>query len=214
MGGYGSGRQGGRLLAEEALRIDIAWMLRKGLAVEGAQKRGSLRWTCGGQPSGDVSYRCDMRDLENAELELRFTVTTRATDSAKSYIQRIRLTHTRPHLGGRRWWMHCPRNGSRVRMLFAPAGGEMFASRKAWGIAYRSQRQTKRDNLFERLFRLQRRLGCEEGWEMPIRRPKGMHYRTYARLEEQYWQLDAQCAVEMILALSRFGSFPSLEELS
>lgn len=213
MGGYGSGRQGGKPLAEEALRIDIAWMLREGLAEEGTLKSGSLRWTCGGQPSGDVSYSCDMRDLESSVLELRFTVTRRATGSAQSYVQRIRLSYTRPHLGGRRWWMHCPHDGRRVRKLFMPAGGDVFANRKAWGIAYRTQRQTKRDNLFERLFRLQRRLGCEEGWEMPIRRPKGMHHRTYARLEEEYWQLDAKCAAEMMRALSRFGSFPSLEKL-
>ena len=175
-------------------------MLREGLAEEGALKSGSLGWSCGGQPSGNVSYSCDMRDLENSVLELRFTVTKWATDSAKSYVQPIRLSHTRPHLGGRRWWMHCPHNGTRIQNLFMPAGGDVFACRKAWGIAYRSQRQTKRDNLFERLFRLQRRLGCEEGWEMPIRRPKGMHHRTYARLEEEYWQLDAQCAVELMRA--------------
>ena len=30
MGGYGSGRRGGRPLAEEAKRIDLGWMLRTG----------------------------------------------------------------------------------------------------------------------------------------------------------------------------------------
>ena len=198
MGGYGSGRQSRKPLAEEELRIDIAWMLRKGLAEQGVLKSGTLRWTYGDQPSGNVSYSCDMRDPANSALALRFTVTRYNADGPRSHVQRIRLSQTRPNFGGVRWWMHCPHNGDRVRKLFMPAGGDVFARRKAWGIAYRSQRQTKRDNLFEQLFRLQRRLGCEEGWEMPIRRPKGMHRSTYSRLEEEYWRLDELCAVEMM----------------
>lgn len=199
-------------MAEEALRIDFAWMLRQGLARPGQLRRGTLRWTSHGQPSGNVSYTCDMRDFDSAGLELRYTVTRHSTGTAKSCVQRIPLCHTRPHFGGRRWWMQCPHSGERVGKLYVPAGGDVFASRKAWRIGYRSQRQTERDNLFERLFRLQRRLGCPEGWEMPIRRPKGMHHRTYARLEEEYWQLDAQCAIAMMQALARFGGFPALKK--
>ena len=54
----------------------------------------------------------------------------------------------------------------------------------------------------ERLFAIQRRLGCETGWDMPIRRPKGMWRRTYERLENRYWELDAECSREMALAFA------------
>lgn len=159
---------------------------------------GSLRWTCRGEPTGNVSYTCNMRDPEDSYLELRFTVTRHSTGEKKDYVQRIHLSSTRPYFGGRRWWMHCPVNGSRVGKLYVPSGGDTFASRKAWAIGYRSQRLAERDKPFEALFRLQRRLGCPEGWEQPIRRPKGMWRRTYERLEEEYWELDAQCAVTMM----------------
>lgn len=207
MGGYGSGRQHGKPLAEEALRIDIAWMLRKGMAMPGRSITGKLSWTCRGEPSGNVSYTCDMRDPDHATLELRFTVTRRSTGEAKDYVQRIRLTYTQPHFGGRRWWMHCPHTGERVGKLYAPAGGDTFASRSAWRIGYRSQRQTERDNLFDRLNRLQRKLGTPEGWEQPVWRPKGMHHRTYSRLEQQYWQLDRLCGQAMAQVMARFDRF-------
>jgi hypothetical protein len=205
MGGYGSGRQGGRPIAEHSLRVDFGWMIRKGLAVPGGWRKGNLRWTCRGEPSGDVSYSCDMTDPENSWLELRFSVPDRANGGRKHHTQRIQLSYTVPEFGGKRWWMHCPINGARVGKLYVPPGGDIFASRRAWRMGYHSQRIPDRDKPFEALFRLQRRLGCTEGWEMPIRRPKGMHHRTFAKLEERYWQLDQQCGVEMAGALAMLG---------
>jgi hypothetical protein len=208
MGGYGSGRQYGRPLAEEARRIDLAWMIRKGLAVPGAYRSGTLSWTCGNDPAGRIGFTCDMREPDSGELVLQYTITDRWGDDARDYKHRIRLSCTQPHFGGRRWWMHCPVNGQRVGKLYMPSDANVFASRTAWRLGYRSQRITERDAVFERLFRLQRRLGCTEGWEMPIRRPKGMHHRTFAKLEDQYWRLDHQCGVEMAGALEILrGSF-------
>lgn len=201
MGGYGSGRRCGDPVAEEALRIDIAWMVRAGRAVPGATVSGNLGWTCGGEPAGNVSYTCDMFDPDNATLELRFTVTRRSTGEAKDYRQRVRLSYTVPNYGGKRWWMHCPATGERVGKLFCPAGAELFASRKAYRIGYRSQRVTKRDAVFERLFKLQKRLGCEQGWGNWITRPKGMHHRTFERLADEYEYLDALCGAEMMATL-------------
>ena len=204
MGGYGSGRQGGRPIAEHCLKIDLAWMLRKGLAVPGGWRSGQLRWSCNGEPHGNIAYSCDMTDPERGELVLRFT-TGASRGDPKDHVQRIDLSYTEPELGGKRWWMHCPVNGARVGKLYVPPGGDIFASRKAWRIGYRSQRGTAQDRTFEKLFRLQRRLGCEEGWEMPIYRPKGMHHRTFAKLESQYWQIDEECGRAMAGTLARLG---------
>lgn len=204
MGGYGSGRQNGRPIAEHCLKIDLVWLLRKGFAIPGGLRSGQLHWSCNGEPHGNITYSCDMTDPERGELVLRFT-TGASRGDPKDHVQRIRLSYTVPKLGGKRWWMHCPVNGARVVKLYVPPGGDIFASRKAWRIGYQCQRAASHDRPFEALFKLQRRLGCTEGWEMPIYRPKGMHHRTFAKLLDRYWQLDRQCGIEMAGVLARLG---------
>jgi len=196
MGGYGSGQRYGGPTADESRRIDIAWMIRKRFAIPGAILSGTLSWSRGDEPAGNISYTADMFDPQHAALVLKYTITE--SSEKRDYTQRIRLSYTVPQYGGKRWWMHCPVNGQRVGKLYMPLNAEAFASRTAWRLGYQSQRVAKRDAVFERLFRLQKKLGCPQGWEMPIRRPKGMHRRTYARLEEEYWYLDALCAAEMM----------------
>lgn len=196
MGGFGSGRGGGRPTAEQSLRIDLAWMLREGLAREGCSVPGTLRWNCGGEPAGSISYVANMSEPGDEGLLLKFS--RGEGGGSESVEQRVRLTYTEPNFGGKRWWMICPYRGLRVGKLYLPPGGDRFASRKAWQIGYQSQRIAERDRPFEALFRLQKRLGCLQGWEQPIRRPKGMHHSTYSRLEEEYWRLDELCAVEMM----------------
>lgn len=198
MGGYGSGRQYGRPTADASLFVDIAWMVRTKRAVPGANSSGSLSWTRRGEPSGNISYTCDMRDLDAAMLELKFKVTPRTTGKATDHHQKIPLSYTVPHYGGKRWWMHCPVNQMRVGKLYVPTGGDIFASRKAWRLGYHSQRISDRERPFEALNRLQKRLGCEQGWGNYIRRPKGMHHRTFDRLLDEYDHLDGLCGLEMM----------------
>jgi len=207
MGGYGSGRHEGRPLAESCLFIDLAWMIRTGRALPRAFRQGSLTWTNRGQPSGNINYSCDMRDLDAAFLELRFTVKTRSTGTSRDHVQKIRLSNTQPNFGGRRWWMHCPNSGARVGRLFVPPGGELFASRQAWRLGYQSQRSSDHDKPFDALFRLQRKVGGRVGWEAGLAdRPKGMWHRTYDRYWLQYWGLDDACSVAMASAVLKFGT--------
>ncbi|RVQ65803.1 hypothetical protein EKN06_12820 [Croceicoccus ponticola] len=204
MGGWGSGKSGGRPKADESLRIDFAWMMRSGYVRPGSFTRGSLVWTCRDRPSGNITYTCDMRDHANASMELRFTVTTRSTGAKRDYVQRVPLSFTVPHLGGKRWWMHCPVSGDRVGKLYCPPGDDIFASRGALRLGYHSQRITARDRPFERVFALQKKLGCPQGWESGLYRPKGMWRRTFERHMERYLELDDQCAAVMLAMRDRF----------
>ncbi|AKQ42530.2 hypothetical protein CP97_11555 [Aurantiacibacter atlanticus] len=119
-------------------------------------------------------------------------------DDAEQVRQTVTLCHTVPHYGGKRWWMICPYRGIRVGKLYIPPGGDRFASRKAWRLGYQSQRDTPRDVPFERLFRLQEKLGCERGWGQYPRKPKGMWWRTYWQHMERFGKLDAECSSEMM----------------
>jgi hypothetical protein len=198
MGGYGSGRQYGRPVVEQCLFVEIGWMLKNGRAVVGRSVRGILRWSSRGQETGSISYEADMRDPEAAMLRLSYS-----RDKGPLITQSIMLCYTKPHFGGRRWWMICPHSQDMCAKLFLPPGGDSFASRSAWRLGYYSQRETERDRVFSKLFKLQKRLGCTQGWEMSIRRPKGMWQRTFDRHDQRYWELDAICSAEMDSVLAR-----------
>lgn len=204
MGGYGSGRQDGRPIKEEGLTIDLALMLRNGWIKDGQRGSGTLHWTVNGERRSSICHAYDLTFPDHAEIRLNWR-SRRFGDGWEERKQTIRLTYTQPRFGGRRWWMICPVRGDRIGKLYLPNGGDIFAGRKAWRIAYQSQRNAHRDRVFERLFAIQRRLGTPEGWEQPIWRPKGMWRSTYERLESRYWELDALCSVEMMAALRTLG---------
>ena len=201
MGGWGSGRSGGRPVKEDGTTLDLALMMRKGWVTDGRCGRGQLTWSDGTGWSASIGYSYDLIDPADASLTLDY----RNRQGGGEWVprrQKVRLVYNVPPYGGRRWWMVCPVYYHRVAKLYLPAGGDIFAGRTAWKLAYRSQRSQSRDKAFERLFAIQRRLGCETGWDMPIRRPKGMWRRTYERLEKRYWELDAECSREMALAFA------------
>ncbi len=203
MGGFGSGRFGGRPTADMSKKIDLAWMIRVGKAVPGQWISGGLSWNCGGQAAGTISYVANMEDECDSYLRLQYW---RGSAEDRQHVeQNVRLVFTEPNFGGRRWWMICPSKGIRVAKLYMPNGGDCFASRKAWRLAYHSQRVGRRDRPFEKLFRLQRKLGSEQGWEAPLRRPKGMHAKTFERHWERYYELDGECAVAMMRAFRLLG---------
>ena len=96
MGGYNSGRAGGRPTADMSKRI----------AVPGSTTAGTLSWNIGGDPAGSISYTADMADLDTAELRLSYT--RGEGDECEHVKQTVRLTYSEPNFGGRRWWMICP----------------------------------------------------------------------------------------------------------
>ena len=205
MGGFGSGRTGGSPTADMSKRIDIAWMIRTRRAIPGAIISGILNWSFGDSPAGSISYTANMVDADCARLDLKYTRGSGA--DAEKVEQCIWLSYTQPNFGGKRWWMSCPYKGIRVGKLYLPNGGDRFASRQAWRLGYHSQRVAHRDRAFEKLFRLQKKLGSPTGFESPLYRPKGMWQRTYEKHLERYWELDEECGHEMAFMMNRFGLF-------
>jgi hypothetical protein len=73
----------------------------------------------------------------------------------------IELATTPQPFGGRRWWFVCPRTGARVAKLHLPPGVSTFASRRAYRLAYKCQRETPYDRAIRRALKLRRRSGGE-----------------------------------------------------
>jgi hypothetical protein len=92
--------------------------------------------------------------------------------------------------GGRRWWWICPRTGRRATKLYLPNGALTFASRQAYRLAYRCQRETNYDRALRRAFKLRDRLGADGGIGDYVAKPKWMRIKTYDRKLEEIWQAE------------------------
>jgi len=181
MGGYRSGRSGGRPTVEDGLTLDLAKLRRDGAFGPGYGWGGTLRWTDGysGRHIGSVGYE-GFLNQEYGRVRLTYTSTLWDGEKHDSDYW-IDLATTPQPFGGRRWWFICPRTGERVAKLHLPPGAFTFASRRAHKLAYRSQRETPRDRALGRAFKLRRRLGDQGGIGEEIAKPKGMRWRTFDR---------------------------------
>jgi len=80
------------------------------------------------------------------------------------------------------WWWTCPRSNRRARKLYLPISARHFWSRRAYGLAYASQREGGHDRALRRVRKLYHRLGAEPAdGELPDK-PKRMRWVTYNRL--------------------------------
>jgi hypothetical protein len=185
MGGYGSGRTGGRATTDSGLTLTLSKLLRDQLFRPGCAWSGSLVWTntTTGERIGSISYEAHLRQ-ESGSVRLRYS-TTRWDGGRRESDYWIELETTPQPFGGRRWWFICPRTGRRVAKLYLPNGATTFASRQAYRLAYRSQRETPYDRALRRAFKLHAKLGADGGIGDHIPKPKWMRWRTYDRHLEQ-----------------------------
>lgn len=156
MGSILSGRRNGKPLVENCLTIDLARIMRLAPIGLGQSGHGELHWSIDGQQLGAIRFRLDLREIETARLILYFYA-VQPNGERVPRKQTIALATTPQHLGGKRWWLRCPVTGKRVRTLHLPPERNRFASREAWGLAYRVERLDHFDRPFEKLFRVQRR---------------------------------------------------------
>jgi hypothetical protein len=166
MGGPGSGWQGAKnAVVDDGLVLSVSDLMRKAALIAGTRTQGSWVWRHGYGSRNDqviatIGYEGDLVDPAAAWMRLHY----RANGEAVDY--RVRLTTTRPHYGGLRWWFLCPivrPDGGpprRVAKLYLPQGSRYFGSRAAYGLTYRSCQESGK---FSGMFReLAARMGMDE----------------------------------------------------
>jgi hypothetical protein len=187
MGGFGSGRSGGRPTTDSGLTLNLSQLRRDGLFRPGFAGAGSLIWTNTktGERTGSIAYEAHLGE-ENGRVRLRYTTTRRDGEKRESDYW-IQLETTPQPFGGRRWWFICPHTGRRAAKLYLPNGAFTFASRQACRLVYASQREQSHDRASRRAFKLRGKLGAEGGIGDFIPKPKWMRWPTYERkLEEVF----------------------------
>lgn len=187
MGGMGSGsRNRWASKTDEFHRLDLADFKREWFE---RHLSGTVRWSRGGHQTGAISYR-----LAPDHFRLIYTVPSR--EGRREIVEPFRLAFTEQPLGGRRRWIVCPSCGRRCRVLY---GGVNFRCRQCHRATYPSQYEPFRVGGFSAIDRVREKLGGEPGLANPFpRKPKGMHWRTYRRLEAADWQ--AAETLERVLA--------------
>ena len=206
MGGYGSGRRGGRatvegcasllaLDAKRAMRPVLAAHRDRGLRPGEVMNAGPIRfaWTRegGAGPWAAVAVSLELGpDRGRAWLTLVHQAGRRTTGPLD---QRVRLEAVPCRFGGARWWWVCPATGRRAATLYLPVGGARFLSRQAYGLAYASQREDWIDRAHRHAARVHKRLGSPQrsafGATPP--KPKWMRWPTYERLAAELQEVDA-----------------------
>ena len=163
MGGYGSGRSGGRPTTESGLTLTLSKLLRGQLFRPGCAWGGSIVWTytSTGERVGSIGYEAHLGP-DSGRVRLKYT-TTRWDGEKRESDYWIQLETTPQPFGGRRWWFICPRTGRRAAKLYLPNGAFTFASRQAYRLAYACQREPAHDRALRRAFKLRGKLGAEGG---------------------------------------------------
>ena len=199
MGGFGSGRHGGKSTMGDMHVLDIRKIARAGRLTPG-QSFG-WQWTCNDEKIASINMRTDTD---------RVTLDYRARDrggewQAMNYP--VRLSWTPCTYGGQRAWWLCPAVGCgrRVAVLY---GGKVYACRHCHQLAYKTQREQLHGRAGSKADKLRNRLQ----WEVGILngngiKPKGMHWATFARLQARH---DALVNQTLAGVMAKFGPLREL----
>ena len=190
MGGFGSGRSGGRPTVEHGLTLNLYRLIRTKAVVPGQSLGGSIVWTrvSTGERTASIGYEARLT-ADSGRVRLYYTRTTYGGEKRDSDYS-ISLATTPQPFGGRRWWFQCPKTGDLVSQLYLPNGASTFASRRAYRLGYSCQRETPRDRSLSRAFALREKIGGQGGIGDYILKPKGMHRRTYERAMERVFEAE------------------------
>jgi hypothetical protein len=204
MGGYGSGRSGGRPTVESGLTLDLQRLFKTGWLKAGARTSGLLRWTLvrTGEETASIGFESDLGQ-EAGYVQLRWTSTNQRSGEKSQRENHITLTTSPQPFGGRRWFFICPRTGQNAKKLHLPSGADTFASRKAYRLGYQSQRESPRDRSSSRAFALRGKIGGKGGIGDYIAKPKGMHARTFKRAMEKVYAAEEIVDAHAALLLDR-----------
>jgi hypothetical protein len=173
-----------RATCESCKSIDVRRWHRQGRLRPG--QYFSWSWTCGGEPSGSINVR-----TETDAVVLMYRSRSYGENDWKSVQQRVPITWTACHIGGRRPWFECVVYstgrycGRRVAVLYG--AGKFFACRRCYDLAYASQHEALHHRGLGKAQKIRMRLGGSPNMLEPFPdKPKGMHWRTYEQLRSSY----------------------------
>ncbi len=205
MGGYGSGRTGGRPTFESTATYKLSAKILRSIP-HGVDCKACGKLTWGDE--FELRYELDATQRPGPV----FRVSHAMRDAYEREITyEIGMVSGPTRFGGRRWWWRCPRTGRRVFKLYLPNGGHHFLSREVYRLGYACQRETYVDRLMRKARKLHRVLGGHGGAigeEVAPPKPKWMRWKTYELMVARWEAADAAAeAAWGNEAIRRFGRY-------
>ena len=203
MGGHSSGRHGGKRTNNDMHVLDIREIASAGLLKPGCSF--SRQWTRGGEKIASIGLR-----TETDRVVLNYRSRSNG-DEWQDMNYPVYLAWSGCNYGGQRAWWLCPAVGCgrRVAVLY---GGKVYACRHCHKLAYSTQRQQADDRATGKADKIRNRLGWDAGiLNLPGGKPKGMHWRTFARLQAAHnahaEQAMAGMTAKLGIAMARLKAF-------
>jgi hypothetical protein len=181
MDGWGSGSwQIGKGTTDDYRALDVRQLHRDGPLAPG--RSYSLSWTRNGEIVASIRVR-----VESDRLNLNYRYKSSNSDWHPMDYP-VYLDWTDCNLGGRRVWFLCPASGCARRVALLYLGGSgIFACRHCYSLVYASQRETGDERAARRADKIRDRLGWEPGiLNGEGYKPKGMHWRSFERLQAKH----------------------------
>ena len=199
MGGRGSGRTAsfGMMVdkCHEMHSIDLAWLRRKRLFNLG--RSSTITWSRGGNQTGSIQVRCERDHVRLIYRHKPHGGDWQAVD------ERVPLVETATRFSGSRQWFVCLSCNKRCRILY---GGGRFRCRRCNRLKYDTQYEPAFARAATRALKIRERLGGKGGIDDQFPpKPKGMHRRTYERLEAEAERLENVWAVGIAGKFRMFG---------
>lgn len=180
MGGLGSGGRwhfGTKNTTDYFYRLDVRKLQREGHLTFG--RAFTWQWSYSGRAAASIRIR-----VEAGYVTLSYYHGSGASRVEMNYP--VKLEWTPCQYGGHRVWFRCPARGCgrRVAVLY---GGQVFACRHCYQLAYPSQNESVSNRATRRAEKIRARLGWEPGTlDGEGEKPKGMHWRTYWSLLQMH----------------------------
>lgn len=182
-----------RSKCHEMHSIDLTYLARNKCLRPGVS--GRLSWSRHDTQTGSIGYR-----IEESGLRLIYRI-SKTGDESRDINELIPFTYTSTNFSGRRRWFKCPSCGNRCRILY---GGFYFRCRRCHDLKYESQYEPAFCRAASQSHALRKRLGHVGGLDDQFPpKPKGMHWKTYRRLEERDEELRYQWTVSAMKWMQR-----------
>lgn len=213
MGGLGSGHpmwKGKKSTVEACKELDIGSWQRKGY-FDNAPVSLTFSWNRGDRSLGSIGVAV----LNRNSIRLHYDSWIGDNRSnAKSLDYPIPVSWTECNFGGKRPWFICPGmvNGQACRRRVAKLylDGSYFLCRHCHDLTYETRQTGKQDQALKKCQKIREQLGGSANMTTPFPpRPKGMHFKTYFKIQHEYYNALDQYNASLMASLDRINGFLS-----